>query len=106
MLFELRTYTCKPGMRDQWVKWSEEKVIPFQVSKGVVVVGTFVSNDDPDVYIWIRRFADEADKERAYKAVYEDPVWKTEIGPRNAEMLFREKIAVTNLSATPHSVIR
>ena len=105
MLFELRTYICKPGMREQWVKWSEEKVIPFQVSKGVVVVGTFVSNDNPDVYIWIRRFADEADKERAYKAVYEDPVWKSEIGPRNAELLFREKIAVTNMSATPHSVI-
>ena len=106
MLFELRQYRVKPGMRDEWVKWAEEKVIPFQISKGVVVVGSFVSNDDPDVYIWIRRFADEAEKERIYKAVYESETWKNEIGPRNGEMLLREKIVVTNMSATPHSVIR
>ncbi|MEI6303323.1 MAG: NIPSNAP family protein [Betaproteobacteria bacterium] len=106
MLFEIRTYTCKPGKRDEWVKWAEEKVIPFQVAKGVVVVGSFVSSDDPDVYVWIRRFSDQADKDHLYKAVYEDPVWKSDIGPRNAELLFREKAVVTNLTPTPHSVIR
>jgi hypothetical protein len=105
MLFELRTYRTKPGKRDEWVKWAEEVVIPFQVGKGVVVVGSFVSNDDPDVYIWIRRFASEAEKERIYKAVYESDHWKTAIGPRNAELLFREKILVTNMTPTPHSVI-
>ena len=106
MLFELRQYRTKPGMRDEWVKWAEETVIPFQISKGVVVAGSFVSADDPDVYIWIRRFADEAEKARIYKAIYESDIWKTEIGPRNGELLIREKIVVTNMTATPRSVIR
>ena len=106
MLFEFRQYITKPGMRDEWVKWFEEKVLAFQISKGVVVIGSFVSGDDPDTFFWIRRFDSEADKERLYKAVYEDPVWKTEISPRNAALLIREKIAVTNMIATPRSVIR
>ena len=106
MLFELRQYRVKPGKRDEWVKWAEERVIPFQISKGVVVVGSFISPDEDDLYIWIRRFNDQADKDRLYKAVYEDPVWKTEISPRNGELLLREKIVVTNMTPTPHSVIR
>ena len=106
MLFELRQYRVKPGKRDEWVKWAEETVIPFQIAKGVVVVGSFVSPDEDDLYIWIRRFNDQADKDRLYKTVYEDPVWKNEIAPRNAELLFREKIVVTNMTPTPHSVIR
>ncbi len=52
------------------VKLMEEKVIPFQVSKGVVVVGSFVAMDDPDLYVWIRRFDSEEEAERLYKEVY------------------------------------
>ena len=33
--FELRRYRTKPGQRDNWVKYMEETVIPFQISKGM-----------------------------------------------------------------------
>ncbi len=42
MFFELREYRIKSGKRGKWVKLMEEKIIPFQVSKGMVVVGSFV----------------------------------------------------------------
>ena len=37
MLYELRQYKIKPGMRDGWIKIMEEEVIPFQVSKGCLL---------------------------------------------------------------------
>ena len=106
MFFELRQYRIKDGKRDRWVKIMEEKIIPFQVSKGMVFVGSFVSLDEPDLYIWIRRFESEEEAERLYSEVYESEFWKTEIKPYADEMLDRERMLVTRLAATEKSVIR
>ncbi|MEE8400073.1 MAG: hypothetical protein V3S89_13765 [Desulfobacterales bacterium] len=106
MFFEHREYRIKDGQRDRMVKLMEEEIIPFQVSKGVVVVGSFVAMDDPDLYVWIRRFDSEEEAERLYKEVYDSDVWKNEIGPQVGEMMDRETIRVTRLEATPRSVIR
>src|SRR5512140_3352115 len=56
MIFELRQYRLRPGQRERWVKWMEEKIIPYQVALGVVVIGSFVAEEDPDLYVWMRRF--------------------------------------------------
>lgn len=106
MLFELRTYECKPGKRDEWVKLMEEEIIPFQVSKGMVIVGSFVVEQDEKTYIWIRRFVDEAEREQLYKAVYETDTWKNEISPRVGELLDRSAIKVTRIVPTPKSVLQ
>jgi hypothetical protein len=106
MFFELRQYRTFPGQRDAWVKFMEEVIIPFQVSKGMVVVGSFVGQQEDDLYIWIRRFESEEERERLYKAVYETDTWKNEIAPKVSEMLDRSRIVVTRIAATPKSVIR
>jgi hypothetical protein len=106
MLFELRQYRTHPGQRDKWVQYMEEKIIPFQVSKGMVIVGSFVNEEDPDSYVWIRRFESEQDRERLYKEVYESDYWKNEVAPEVPSMLDRDKIVVTRLNPTPKSVVR
>jgi len=106
MFFELRQYRIKDGKRDRWVKIMEEKIIPFQVSKGMVFVGSFVSLDEPDLYIWIRRFESEEEAEQLYREVYESEFWKTEIGPYADEMLDRDRMVITRMAATEKSVIR
>ena len=106
MIFELRQYRLKPGQRERWVKWMEERIIPYQVSLGVVVLGSFVAEDDPDLYVWIRRFASEHERQRLYAEMYESPTWINEIKPVNDGMIIREKIQVTRLLATPRSVIQ
>ena len=106
MIFELRQYRLKPGQLERWVKWMEEKIIPYQVSLGVAVLGSFVAEDDPDLYVWIRRFASEEERERLYTAMYESLTWINEIEPVNDGMVIREKIQVTRLRATPRSVLR
>jgi hypothetical protein len=106
MLFELRQYRTKPGQRDKWVKFMEEVIIPFQVSKGMVILGSFVGEEEEDLYVWIRRFASEAERKQLYAAVYESDYWKNDISPKIPDMLDREAIKVTRLEATPKSAMQ
>jgi hypothetical protein len=106
MFFELREYRAKPGQRETWVKFMEEKIIPFQVSKGMVVVGSFVGEEEDDLYIWIRRFDSEESREKLYAAVYESDTWKNDIAPRIPELMDREKVVVRRIKPTPKSVLQ
>jgi dTDP-4-dehydrorhamnose reductase len=105
MFYELREYHCQPGKRDEWVKLMEEEIIPYQVSKGMVVVASFVAEQDDDTYIWIRRFASEEERVALYKAVYENDFWQNDMSPRIGNLLDRSRTKVTRLVATPKSVI-
>lgn len=106
MFFELRQYRTLPGQRDNWVRYMEEVIIPFQVSKGMVVVGSFTDQEDGDHYIWMRRFESEEERELLYEAVYESDTWKSEILPKVKEMLDRDKSVITRIESTPKSVVR
>ena len=106
MFFELREYRIKDGKRSRWVEVMEEKIIPFQVSKGMVAVASFVALDEPDMYVWIRRFESEEEAARLYKDVYESDYWQNEIKPLADEMLDRERMRIVKLEATPKSVIQ
>ena len=44
--YELRQYLVRPGKMDEWVKIMEEEIIPFQVSKGMVICGSFRGETD------------------------------------------------------------
>ncbi len=106
MFFELREYRMMPGQKQNWVDYMENVIIPFQVSKGMVILGSFVSRDEEDLYIWIRRFENDDHKEALYTAVYESDTWKNEIGPKIPEMMDRSKIVVRRIEASPKSVIQ
>ena len=105
MFFELRQYRTQPGQRDNWVKLMEETIIPFQVSKGMVIVGSFVGEQEQDLYVWIRRFESESERERLYEAVYQSDEWLKNIAPKIAGMLDRDRIVVTRIEPTAASVI-
>ena len=106
MLFELRQYRMRPGKQEAWVRMMEEEIIPFQTSKGIVIVGSFVGEEEDDLYIWLRRFDSEAERERLYEAVYESDYWKDEIGPRVPDHIDRERTVVTRMEPTGRSVLR
>ena len=106
MFFELRQYWTRPGQRENWVKFSEEVIIPFQVSKGMVIIGSWIGQEEDDLYVWIRRFESEPERERLYREVYQSDRWKQEIAPRVEELIDRSRTVVIRLEATPRSVIR
>ena len=106
MFYELRQYRAKPGQREDLARYMEEVVIPFQVGKGMVISGSFTGETEEDLYVWIRRFESEAERETLYTAVYQSDEWKTEIGPKIGPMLDREKMLISRLEPMPKSVLR
>jgi hypothetical protein len=98
--YELRQYTIQPGKMEAWVKCMEEEIIPFQVAKGMVVTGSYRGEKDDSVYVWMRRFENEAERERLYKAVYESEHWKNVISPKVGELIDRAKISVQRIVPT------
>ncbi|MXX53029.1 MAG: NIPSNAP family containing protein [Dehalococcoidia bacterium] len=106
MFFELREYRTLPGQRENWVRFMEEEIIPFQVSKGMTILGSFVGEEEDDLYIWVRRFDSEEQREKLYEAVYESEYWANEVAPRIPDMMDRSKIVVRRIEATPRSVIQ
>jgi hypothetical protein len=106
MFFELRQYRTRPGQRENWVRFAEEEVIPFQISKGMVIVGSWTGEQEDDLFVWMRRFESEAERERLYAAVYESDHWKNTIAPQIPAMLDRDRMVITRIEPTARSVIR
>jgi hypothetical protein len=104
--YELRQYKVRPGKLAEWIRIMEEEIIPFQVSKGMVICGSFRGETDESVYVWLRRFESEAEREALYKAVYESDYWKDKIAPRVPDYLDREAIVVTRIVPTAKSTMR
>ena len=105
MFYEIREYRILDGKRDEWVKFMESDIIPFQYSKGMVIIASFESEEEEDLYVWIRRFESEEEKVKLYEAVYETDHWKNEITPTVERLLDRANIVVRRFQATPKSVI-
>ena len=102
--YELRQYHINPGKMDEWVSYMEGTIIPFQVAKGMVITASFRGEEDESVYVWMRRFESEAQREALYEAVYESDFWKNDVAPKVGELIDRSKINVQRLVATPKSV--
>ncbi|MCY4469277.1 MAG: NIPSNAP family protein [Thiotrichales bacterium] len=104
MFYELRQYKIRPGRMVDWVEFMENDIIPFQVSRGMVITGSWRGEEDDTVYVWMRRFESEAERERLYKAVYESDYWKNDVAPRVTELMDRSAMRVTRIVPTPRSV--
>ena len=104
MFYELRQYGILPGKMDEWVAFMEGTIIPFQVARGMIITGSFRGEQDDSVYVWLRRFESEAERERLYAAVYDSDEWKNEISPRVGELIDRESVSVQRIVPTPRSV--
>lgn len=104
--YELRQYHINPGKMDEWVAFMEGTIIPFQVSKGMVITGSYRGEEDDSVYVWTRRFESEAQREALYAAVYESEFWKNDVSPKVGELIDRSKIKVQRIVPTPKSVIQ
>lgn len=102
--YELRQYHVQPGKMNEWVEFMEATIIPFQVSKGMVITGSYRGEEDDSVYVWLRRFESEAQREALYAAVYETDYWKNEVSPKVGDMLDRSKAHIQRIVPTPKSV--
>ena len=49
--YELRQYKIKPGKMAAWLKLMEGEIIPFQISKGAVITGSYRGETDESIYV-------------------------------------------------------
>ncbi|SVB07641.1 uncharacterized protein METZ01_LOCUS160495, partial [marine metagenome] len=73
--YELRQYKVRPGKMDEWVDFMEKEIVPFQVSKGMVITGLYRGEEDDSIYVWTRRFESETQRAQLYEAVYQNDYW-------------------------------
>jgi len=106
MQYELRQYWAKPGRRAELVRMMESEILPFQVSCGVDVVASFVAAEDPDAYVWIRRWSSDEQRERVSAAVYDSTRWTDELMPAVRALMNRERTIVTMLDPTVGSPLQ
>ena len=121
--FELRIYQVLPGKMFDWLELMENTIIPFQVSKGMIIHGSFTENSfdrfhlnngkremetlkNRNVYIWIRRFKNLDHKNILYKKVYESEEWINNIAPIVETLIDRNTIVVHNISPTALSIMK
>lgn len=104
--YEMRQYKIHPGKMDGWVKIMEEEIIPFQISKGMVICGSYRGEADDSIYFWIRRFESEEQREQQYKDVYESDYWKTKIAPKTPDYVVRGANIINRVVPTPRSPVQ
>ena len=103
MFQELRQYKIQEGKMDAWVEFMESVIIPFQVSKGMVITGSYRGEDDDTLYVWTRRFESEEQRERLYDAVYNSDTWRDEIAPTVGELMDGPPVSVQRIISTRRS---
>jgi len=106
MLYELRQYRVRKGKMKQWLRLMEHEIMPFQVSQGMVIPAGFIAPRDAGLYVWLRRFRNEAERKRLYRKVYQSDHWKKTLAPKIDAVLHTESIVVTQLVPTPRSVLQ
>ncbi|MGW3063610.1 hypothetical protein ACWDA8_08845, partial [Streptomyces sp. NPDC001130] len=46
MYYEIRRYQAQPGRREEWVRYMEDVVLPFQTSLGMDVTASFIDDEE------------------------------------------------------------
>lgn len=85
-LVELRNYKLRPGTTEDFVAYFEAHFLASQETVGMDVVGQFRVLDDPDRFVWIRRFPVAHLRGAALDHFYSGPVWE-EFGPAANDMM-------------------
>jgi hypothetical protein len=85
-IVELRQYTTHPGQRDVLIKLFEREFLESQEVLGARVIGEFRDLDNPDLFFWLRGFADMPARAQALTEFYGGPVWKAHRDAANTTM--------------------
>jgi NIPSNAP len=89
---ELRQYTLHPGTRETLIGLFEREFIETQEAVGIRVIAQFRDLDRPDMFIWLRGFADMEARATALSAFYDGPVWAKHKEAANSTMIDSDNV--------------
>lgn len=97
---ELRQYKIKTGKTEQWLTWMKDELLPYQRSKGMRVLNTYVhkGEDGHDYFVWLREFDSEQARQAIYAETYNE-WWIREIRPKVFELIEQDSVRVTLLES-------
>ena len=84
--FELRQYAMKPGRRDELITLFERAFVETQEAAGIRLIGLFRDMDQPDRFVWMRGYPDQAARKPALEAFYNSDHWFAHRAATNATM--------------------
>lgn len=89
---EFRNYRLRPGVREAFIDYFEERFLDSQEDVGMRVLGQFRLVGEPDRFVWLRGFEDMAARGRALRTFYEGPYWERWKGPANDMMIEWDRV--------------
>ena len=98
-IVEIRMYKIKPGMRDAFVKFFEEKTLAPQGDVGMRVLGQFRSLEDDDTFVWVRAFSSQEERNRQTVAFYGGELWLEELSMEAQSMLDSAEVLLVEPTA-------
>lgn len=79
MILEIRHYTLKPGQREAFIDFFEQKNRPALREAGMLVFGPLRDLENPDKVHWMRAFPSLEDRDKIKDGFYEGPIWNKQI---------------------------
>jgi hypothetical protein len=98
-------YTIHEGKREEFVKLFDEVLLPARRQIGLEVLGQFISIDDQQTFLWLRRFDSQEERWRRWDEFYGSDLWRNRLGPR-ANPLMKDSSNVIAVEPTPGSAIQ
>ncbi|MFF8608265.1 hypothetical protein ACF06X_20250 [Streptomyces sp. NPDC015346] len=74
-LLEIRLFTLRPGVREEFHRISRDGTVPLMRRGGITVITHGPSRNDEDGYYLLRAFRSEEERVRLSLAVYETEEW-------------------------------
>ena len=105
MVLEVRIYRIAPGRRHEFVDFYDRLALPAQEEAGLDVLGQFVTVEDDDTFVWLRRFESVEAREQAWSDFYNSPAWIEELGPIADELIVDTSRSLL-VTPTPASAIQ
>ncbi len=103
MIIEVRTYTIKPGKRDEFVEFFHDKLMAEYAKYPIKILGAFTSVDDENTFVWLRAFDDAATRDKALEEYYGSDRWNDTLKPQAQTMV--ESVDVKVVEPTSYSAI-
>lgn len=79
MIIEMRTYKTASGKRTEFLEIFRQRSVPAHIELGMMILGPFISVEDPDTFFFMRGFPDCVSRESLKAKFYESELWKKEL---------------------------
>ncbi len=91
-VIELRRYRLHPGARETLIDLFDREFLETQDAAGLSVLAQFRDLDDPDAFVWLRRFEDLPRRAEALRSFYTGPVWARHRDAANGTMVNSDNV--------------